>query len=270
MRQPRLIERLNSRSEDAPVALRTVPGQTETLVLTGVARALQAATRQLKPAPRFEPVPARAPIILDVAPAAVEAVPHDSEGLPLVLMGRGPQDPAQRSANPPEPRSVNQYTAPLLLGLAIIAIGLLMTAPVPDIASGLGLEWFAAKPRPKLARLSPAETPVLTQALLYHPADDLPRITSLDDQVLLERCEAMIARGEVREAREQLAKAAADGRQIARFALAETFDPNVLAAWGLRENVADANVAKTLYRQALEAGDHRAVMRIDALSGGSQ
>ena len=77
----------------------------------------------------------------------------------------------------------------------------------------------------------------------------------------------MIAGGDMTGARLELARAASTGSANARFALAETFDPNVLAAWGLRERVADVGAARTLYEQALAAGDQRAANRIEALRG---
>ena len=66
-------------------------------------------------------------------------------------------------------------------------------------------------------------------------------------------------------AREALARAANNGSANARFALAETFDPNALAAWGLRQRVADVGAARALYEQALAGGDKRAASRLAAL-----
>ena len=49
------------------------------------------------------------------------------------------------------------------------------------------------------------------------------------------------------------------------FALAETYDPNMLAAWGTRGVAADAAKARTLYRKAFGLGVARAQNRLDAL-----
>lgn len=49
------------------------------------------------------------------------------------------------------------------------------------------------------------------------------------------------------------------------FALAETYDPNMLAAWGSRGVAADVQRARSLYAKALEQGYGRAMSRLDAL-----
>lgn len=77
--------------------------------------------------------------------------------------------------------------------------------------------------------------------------------------------EALIMRGDVASARTLLSRAAADGDPAAILALAETFDPNMLAAWGARVQAADASTARMLYGQALAAGIERARTRLDAL-----
>ena len=49
------------------------------------------------------------------------------------------------------------------------------------------------------------------------------------------------------------------------FALAETYDPNMLAAWGSRGVSADVQRARALYAKALDLGFGRAMARLDAL-----
>jgi TPR repeat protein len=49
------------------------------------------------------------------------------------------------------------------------------------------------------------------------------------------------------------------------FALAETYDPNMLAAWGTRGVTSDVAKARALYRKAVELGVNRAQARLDAL-----
>jgi hypothetical protein len=87
------------------------------------------------------------------------------------------------------------------------------------------------------------------------------------------RAEEIIARamqraetGDVTGARELLAVAegGAQGGPIT-FALAETYDPNKLAAWGTRNVAADAVKARALYIKALNLGMTRAQDRLDAL-----
>jgi TPR repeat protein len=47
--------------------------------------------------------------------------------------------------------------------------------------------------------------------------------------------------------------------------LAETYDPNMLAAWGIRGVAPDVPKAKALYGEALDLGNARARQRLDAL-----
>ena len=289
MRQTNLLERMNGRSDIVPPA--SLPGDTTTIVLTGVARALREAT---EPGPATKP---RTEVLLrntraseagriDAAQAveaartsAAAADPppeqpseREAETMPLLLTTRNTSpatDRDNRTVRDSAARYTVQYTAQysahILLGFSLLAIALLMTAPLPDIARTIGFDWPSEERRPRLARLAEPVTLDLAQNLLPDTGDTNPPVVSMEDQVLLERCEAMIARGEIKAARDELTTAAASGRALARFALAETFDPNVLAAWGLRENVADASAALIMYRQALETGDRRAAARIEAL-----
>jgi TPR repeat protein len=48
------------------------------------------------------------------------------------------------------------------------------------------------------------------------------------------------------------------------FALAETYDPNMLASWGSHED-ANTKIAKVLYHRAFELGNMRAKIRLEAL-----
>jgi hypothetical protein len=74
-----------------------------------------------------------------------------------------------------------------------------------------------------------------------------------------------VSGGDVVGAREMLA-AAEDGAQgPVTFALAETYDPNMLAAWGTRGISSDVVKAKSLYRKAMELGISRAHTRLEAL-----
>jgi hypothetical protein len=84
---------------------------------------------------------------------------------------------------------------------------------------------------------------------------------------LLAQAKQRIEGGDVVGAREVLTaaetKAGMNGPMW--FALAETYDPNMLAAWGTRGVSADVARAKALYNKAFEVGVARARMRLDAL-----
>ena len=82
---------------------------------------------------------------------------------------------------------------------------------------------------------------------------------------LIAQASRRLENGDVMGAREMLA-AAEDGSQgPVLFALAETYDPNMLAAWGTRGVAADVARARALYRKALSLGVASAHGRLEAL-----
>lgn len=78
--------------------------------------------------------------------------------------------------------------------------------------------------------------------------------------------ERLVGRGDIKSAREVLSRPAAADDPGAILALGETFDPNMLAAWGVRDVAPDVAVAKALYAKALLAGMDRARTRLEALN----
>ena len=83
--------------------------------------------------------------------------------------------------------------------------------------------------------------------------------------VTLEKARETIKAGDMDGARVMLARLASQGNSDAIFALAETFDPNVLAAWGTQGEEADSEKARMFYSMALAQGVDRAATRLQAL-----
>jgi hypothetical protein len=82
---------------------------------------------------------------------------------------------------------------------------------------------------------------------------------------LIAQASQRVENGDLAGAREMLS-AADDGSQgLVAFALAETYDPNMLAAWGTRGVAADVARARALYRKALGLGVASAQSRLEAL-----
>ena len=71
---------------------------------------------------------------------------------------------------------------------------------------------------------------------------------------LLAQASRRIESGDVAGAREMLGAAEETSPGAVSFALAETYDPNMLAAWGARGVRADVAKARALYRKALSLG----------------
>ncbi|HEU4380267.1 MAG TPA: hypothetical protein VFR73_16965 [Hyphomicrobiaceae bacterium] len=74
-----------------------------------------------------------------------------------------------------------------------------------------------------------------------------------------------IEAGDITGARELLGGAEVQSMGLASFALAETYDPNMLAAWGTRGAVADVAKARALYAKALNLGVGKAMVRLEGL-----
>jgi hypothetical protein len=83
---------------------------------------------------------------------------------------------------------------------------------------------------------------------------------------LLRRAQTLINDGEVLRAREVLSQSALADNPKAAFVLAETFDPNILAAMGVRGIRAEVQRARMLYSKALAGGVTAAEKRLEALN----
>ena len=108
-----------------------------------------------------------------------------------------------------------------------------------------------AKTAPANGRASDGPTPVAASADL-----DLPR--------LMARARLLLVRGDIGAARVVLGRAAEGGDAPALFALAETFDPAVLLAWGTIGTQGDVARAQDLYAKAFAGGVMEAKERMGA------
>jgi hypothetical protein len=181
----------------------------------------------------------------------------------------------------------------LIIGLALVAGGLLWlagwidpslrsqvreTGPMDEKAANLGevAKWSAvAKPelaaRKDLMSPGPSETSETSETseaseasgVLDRPATATTPRSSLEP--LVQEARRRIERGDVAGARDLLANADTDASGLVLFALAETYDPNVLAAWGMRGISPNIEKAKGFYAAALSLGYAAARQRLDSL-----
>ena len=115
------------------------------------------------------------------------------------------------------------------------------------------------QPRPApIEAEPPPQVPVIATARLIDP--NKARIDGL-----LAQAAQRIDGGDITGAREMLQGADDGGQGAVFFALAETYDPNMLAAWGTRGVAADADKARALYHKAFDLGVAQAQKRLDAL-----
>ena len=82
---------------------------------------------------------------------------------------------------------------------------------------------------------------------------------------MIRRAHELIDRGDIGGARLLLDRAVSTNDGAAFFALAETYDPAVLAQWRVWGVGPDAERARSLYQKALERGITQARERISAL-----
>lgn len=106
------------------------------------------------------------------------------------------------------------------------------------------------------------QAPVPVPAPVARAALEPPRPRAED---LLKQAERRIGSGDIMGAREFLIanEGVAPGQML--FALAETYDPMMLAAWGTRGISADVVKARALYAKARDLGEMRAQARLDQL-----
>src|SRR5215831_6656774 len=117
--------------------------------------------------------------------------------------------------------------------------------------------------RPDLARRDDRISPGDARGVFERPAATVTPPPS--PELLVQQALRRIERGDVSGARELLASAGNDPRGLVSFTLAETYDPNMLAAWGLRGIAADIEKAKGSYGEALARGHAAARRRLDSL-----
>jgi hypothetical protein len=96
---------------------------------------------------------------------------------------------------------------------------------------------------------------------------DKPTADPVDSEVqrLMSRASLLLAQGDIGAARLVLERAADTGSAPALFALAETFDPAVLSAWGTVGTQGDTARAGELYAKALAGGIVAAKDRLASL-----
>src|SRR5918993_190044 len=99
------------------------------------------------------------------------------------------------------------------------------------------------------------------------PTSDKPRTEKTDPDLLrlMARASLLVTQGDIGAARVVLEHAAESGSASALFALAETFDPAVLSAWGTMGTKGDAARAGDLYAKALAGGVAAAKDRLATL-----
>lgn len=133
-------------------------------------------------------------------------------------------------------------------------------APVDATAPSKTTEQSAELPDvPRVAVIQVRPIPTTTTANAGTQTDLTARLPTMED------VKTAIEAGKVQEARRALAQLATSGNGQAVFALAETYDPNMLAAWAITNIPADPAKARMFYSMALSRGIKSARQRLMAL-----
>ncbi len=115
--------------------------------------------------------------------------------------------------------------------------------------------------------VTPAPAPPPAPVTLTLPAQ--PELAPLEDaevRRLISKAQQSMRDGDIFGARLIYERVIADGNKSALFALAETYDPNVLARMNAKAIKANTVQARSLYEEALRAGNTDAKARIQALN----
>jgi hypothetical protein len=133
------------------------------------------------------------------------------------------------------------------------------------------LAWLGLGGAPSTVPLLPSPNTSTVTSLVpvssFAPAaliDDDPQRLIPTAQILAV-AERFVATGDVLAARAMLSNRAGAGEPRALFALAETYDPSMLASWNARDAEPSTNYARFLYEAARRGGITEAQTRIEAL-----
>lgn len=220
----------------------------------------------------------RAEAEVALAGHAPPPLPQASEASPTHQGDEPMPSPSARHATAPggQNRSLRQKVFAaglgLIIGLALVAAGLLWVgssyrsqvheaAPISDRPPNLG----EGAPAAAKVELAPREDVIGLAASEANEALDRPATARSSPEPLVEEARQRIERGDVTGARDLLANANADASGLVLFTLAETYDPNMLAAWDMRGISPDIDRAKWLYAEALSLGYAAARQRLEAL-----
>lgn len=168
---------------------------------------------------------------------------------------------------PPERRVGAPLRPEFVAGLLGLAAGLVLLIPVAV--------WWQRPGIPHMTAMdaTSASSPISSFVDARSSADarvdilavrSVPVGKSVDDEIVAE-ARSMLVDGEVLAARALLSKPVAARHPDGLFLMAETYDPNLLAAHRARGVGADTERARALYAAAQSLGHARAASRLDAL-----
>jgi hypothetical protein len=123
-----------------------------------------------------------------------------------------------------------------------------------ELEARIGSDGLTSSP---VIQIKPAKDPAVVEPLEVQGSPEATK--------LIARASTLLTQGNIGAARIVLERAVEAGSARASFALAETYDPNILASWGTYGTRGDASKARELYAKATAGGIREAKDRINAL-----
>ena len=170
-------------------------------------------------------------------------------GLPLPLAEVAPRDDGA-SADPTAPEHIVAASLTVPQSVAPDSVASQPPSPPPAAASAVA---------------PPAVPDTKPAAAKAASASAAAGISPEEVRRLMARASELIALADIAGARLLLTRAVSSGDARAIFALAETYDPNMLSAWGVRGIKGDRERASALYAQAHANGLAEAQSRVTGL-----
>jgi len=135
-----------------------------------------------------------------------------------------------------------------------------------SLAQALQMQAAAAAPKPQLAAVETVAVRRVPVAVVP-PAPAAAQATppTAETLRLMARAQQLVEQRNILGARQILERVTETGHPPALFALAETYDPNVLAAWNTVGTQGDTGRARELYGKARASGVAEAEARLKAL-----
>ena len=139
-------------------------------------------------------------------------------------------------------------------------------APQPTPQAEPTIAGTTSMPNEPFRAVAPKDA-VTTPSKAVAPAAPVTAGAPVTDETerLMTRARALIKQGDIGAARTVLDRAVETGSALALYALAETYDPAVLSAWGTFGTQGDVVTARELYTRALAGGVPMARDRLNAL-----
>jgi hypothetical protein len=201
------------------------------------------------------------PNIAGADAVTLSAAMTDDPDLPLpATWYNRPDVPVRRGLSPERHAFLIRSSAAVCLATAAGLLFWLSSMGQPP-----ALPQTAAAQLPSSSLVSSFAPPAPMAVFGRAPGAETPSQDQISTAQILAVAERFVATGDVLAARAMLQERAGSGEPRALFALAETYDPNMLASWAAKDAEASVTYARFLYEAARRGGVAESQTRLEAL-----